>query len=95
MSRRQVSLAPDAAEQTITLDPALVISGRVTDASTRKPVPSVRLVNGLKFSNNPRVIWMVQDSAEFTDGRYTIKHDEPYDGYAVRVEAVGYKPADS
>jgi beta-lactamase regulating signal transducer with metallopeptidase domain len=95
MSRRQVSLAPDVAEQTLTLDPALVISGSVTDASTREPVPSFRLVRGLKFSNNPRIIWMVQDSAEFTGGRYTIKHDEPYEGYAIRIEATGYKPADS
>ncbi len=95
MSRRQVSLAPDVAEQSLTLNPVLVISGRVTDASTGRPVPEFRAVQGLVSSNNPRISWMVQEAAQFTGGRYTIKHDERYDGYAVRIEATGYKPADS
>ena len=95
MSRRRVALTPTDAEQVVTLDPELVITGRVTDAATGRPVPTFRLVRGLVFSNNPRVSWMVQDEAEFTGGRYTIKHVEPYAGYAVRVEATGYKPADS
>ncbi len=95
MSRRRVALPPDGAEQTITLDPVLVISGRVTDASSGKPVPAFRLVQGLVFSNNPRISWMVQNAAQFTGGSYTVKHDEPYDGYAVRVEATGFRPADS
>jgi len=95
MSRRHVALAPSGADQTITLGPELVISGRVTDASTGRPVPAFHLVQGLVFANNPRVIWMVQDAAEFTGGRYTIKHSEQYAGYAVRIAATGYKPADS
>ena len=37
----------------------------------------------------------MQDAAEFTGGRYTVKHAEPYAGYAVRIEAAGYKPAES
>lgn len=95
MYRRRVALTHSDAEQVVTLDPELVISGRVTDAATGRPVPTFRVVRGLVFSNNPRVSWMVQDAAEFSDGRYTVKHSEPYAGYAVRVEAAGYKPADS
>jgi beta-lactamase regulating signal transducer with metallopeptidase domain len=95
MPRRLVSLTPDDAGQVVTLAPELVISGQVTDAETGRPVPTFRLVRGLMFPNNPRVTWTVQDAAQFTGGRYTIKHVEPYEGYAVRIEADGYKPADS
>jgi protocatechuate 3,4-dioxygenase beta subunit len=95
MFRRRQVLTPSDEEQIVTLDPELVISGRVTDASTGRPVPTFRVVQGLMFSNNPRMSWMVQDAVEFTDGRYTIKHSEAYAGYAVRVEAAGFKPAES
>ena len=67
----------------------------MTDAATGRPMPAFRVIRGLVFANNPRVSWMVQDGSEFTDGRYTVKHSEPYAGYAVRIEAAGYKPAES
>jgi hypothetical protein len=38
---------------------------------------------------------MVQEAAQLAGGHYTVKFDGPYAGYAVRVEAEGYKPADS
>ena len=54
ISRRDVALPPTGAIQVITLDPELVISGRVTDAATGRPVPAFRLIRGLVFSNKPR-----------------------------------------
>jgi len=95
MARRRVALTTSASEQVITLDPELTISGGVTDAATGRPVPAFRAVGGLVFSNSPRVAWLVQDAVEFTGGRYIVKHSEPYAGYAVRVEASGYKTAES
>ena len=95
MQRRGVALAPSETEQTIALDPELVISGRVTDASTGRPVPAFQLVQGLASPNNPRVIWLMGDKARFIDGRYSIRHTDPQEGYAVRIEAAGYNPADS
>ena len=96
MSRRRIPLsASDDADQTITLDPVLVISGRVTDAQTRQPVPAFRVVRGLVFANNPKVAWLNRDSAAFTGGRCTVQEREPHPGYAVRIEADGYKPAES
>ena len=112
-----VALPPTGAIQVITLDPELVISGRVTDAATGRPVPAFRLIRGLVFSNNPRAAVEgitanltalirgivseqpaaaldVQEAAAFTGG-YTTKFDGAYAGYAVRVEADGYKPTDS
>ncbi|HZW33782.1 MAG TPA: carboxypeptidase-like regulatory domain-containing protein, partial [Isosphaeraceae bacterium] len=38
MSRRRVAMTPSDAEQVVTIDPELVISGRVTDAATGRPV---------------------------------------------------------
>ncbi len=93
--RRGIALTRSDTEQVVTLNPELVISGLVTDAATGQPVPTFRVVRGLVFSNSPRVSWMMQDASEFTGGRYIVKHSEPYAGYAVRVEAAGYKPAES
>ncbi len=90
-----VTLSPTDTEQVITLDPELIISGRVSDAATGRPVPKFRVVRGLLFLNNPTVSWLVQDAAEFADGHYRIKFAEPYAGYALRVEASGFKPAES
>jgi hypothetical protein len=37
----------------------------------------------------------MQEAAAFTTGRYTSRFDAAYPGYAIRVEADGYKPAES
>src|SRR5262249_36010182 len=54
ISRGGVALPPTGAEQVITLDPELVISGRVTDAATGRPVPAFRLIRGVVFANQPQ-----------------------------------------
>jgi RNA polymerase sigma factor (sigma-70 family) len=119
ISRGGVALPATGAEQVVTLDPEVVVSGRVIDAATGRPVPAFRLVRGQVFADrpqpagegikanlsalirgvvsasNPRPHWMPQEAAAFTRGRYTVKFDGPYAGYALRVEAEGYKPADS
>ncbi len=95
MSRRNVPMTTDGKESILTVDPVLVISGKVNDAETGRPLPKFRVVRGLVFQNSPKVAWMPQDASEFTGGSYSIRHSEPYAGYAVRVEAPGYKPAES
>ncbi len=119
ISRGGVALPPTGAEQVITLDPELVVSGRVTDAATGRPLSAFRVIRGVVFADkpqpagdgiranlsalirgvvsasNPRLSWTSQGAAAFTGGRYTVKFDGPYAGYAVRVEADGYKPSDS
>ena len=61
----------------------------------RPPAPEFRVVRGLLILNDSTVSWLVPDAAEFADGHYRIKFDEPYAGYALRVEASGFKPAES
>lgn len=95
MYRRDVSLTASDEEQVITLDPEFVISGAVTDSATGRPMPAFRVIQGLVFANDSRVSWSARDASKFTDGRYTVKYSEPYAGYAVRIEAAGYKPAES
>ena len=95
ISRAGVALPAAEGIQVIALDPELILSGRVTDAASGRPVAAFRLIRGLVFANNPRPHWMVQEAATFTGGRYTTKFDGAYAGYAVRIEANGYKPTDS
>ena len=47
----QPELTASEREQTVTLHPKLVISGRVTDAETGRPVPKFRAVRGWKWSS--------------------------------------------
>jgi beta-lactamase regulating signal transducer with metallopeptidase domain len=95
MSLREVAMTADGAEAVLTVAPVLAISGRVTDAETGQPLATFRVVQGVVFANNPRIAWLERNAAEFRGGRYTVRHSEPYDGYAVRIEAPGYKPAES
>ena len=95
MSRRSVTLSPADAEQLVTLDPELIISGRVSAAATGRPLPRFRVVPGVLLLNDPTVRWLVQDAAEFVDGHYVMKYAEPHAGYSLRVEASGFKPAES
>ena len=88
-------MTADGAEAVLTVAPVLAISGRVTDAETGQPLATFRVVQGLVFANNPRIAWLERNAAEFRGGRYTVRHSEPYAGYAVRIEAPGYKPAES
>jgi Carboxypeptidase regulatory-like domain len=95
MSRRRVALAATGAEHLVNLVPELIMSGRVTDAATGKPIPSFQVIRGLLLANNPRVVWMPRDSTQCKDGRFSVTQNEPYEGYAIRIQAPGYKPADS
>jgi uncharacterized GH25 family protein len=72
--------------------PALVISGRVVDAKTRKPIDSFRVVPGEHWSAT-QVTWADWDSYNAKDGQYSIKRNRAYPAHLVRIEADGYKAA--
>jgi RNA polymerase sigma factor (sigma-70 family) len=95
MSRRNFAMTADGAEAVVTVDPVLTISGKVSDAETGQPLSTFRVVRGMVFANNPRIAWQQRDAAEFRDGHYSVRHSEPFAGYAVRIEVPGYKPAES
>ena len=75
---------------------SLVISGSVVDKKTRKPVPSFKVMPGLRNSNPRRGInWVRRDAYDAANGKYRITFDENAVGHIVRIEAEGYKVAQS
>jgi protocatechuate 3,4-dioxygenase beta subunit/peroxiredoxin/DNA-binding beta-propeller fold protein YncE len=95
MSSRHVPLTASDREQTVTLYPKLTISGRVTDAATGRPIETFRVVQGRRFEGQDRAYWSESAGAEGSDGRFTSQFGEPGAALLVRVEAPGYKPAES
>jgi len=95
MSSRDVPMRASDEVREVVLSPELEVSGAVTDAKTGEPVPKFRVVRGLYFSGKDEASWMRGEASAAEDGRYRERFTEPYDGWAVRIEAPGYKPADS
>ena len=57
MCGRLVPLTASEREQTVILYPELVITGRVTDAETGRPVPKFRVVKGWQSGWQDRIAW--------------------------------------
>ena len=95
MSRRNIPLTAAEDVQTVTLYPLLVVSGRVNDAKTGKPLQGFRVVQGRRFGGQEQVYWQHREAVPFRDGRYKVTFHEPSDALFVRVEAPGYQAADS
>ncbi len=99
MSKRWAELIADGREHVITLFPELVITGRVTDAQTGRPLPKFRLIrtNWLLGSQRGPLHdrWARNEAIEITGGRYTTRFSEPAEPFYLRVEADGYSPAES
>lgn len=95
MSRRHVPLTAGDGVQTVTLYPLLVVSGRATDAETGGPLKEFRVVLGRRFAGRTEVYWSQAEGVAFRDGRYKVTFAEPSDALFVRIEAPGYKAAES
>ena len=96
MRRELLPLVASAEEQVVTLDPELVISGRVTDAATGQPIPRFRIIQGRhQFTGPQQTLWRINEAADYTGGSYSSRFDFPMRAHFVRVEAAGFKPADS
>ena len=88
----QPELTASEREQTVTLQPKLVISGRVTDAETGRPVSRFRVVEGRKWEGGTRSIGpskrpsrsqVVNTESRSTRGTRSFKIDAP--GYQSAV----------
>jgi peroxiredoxin len=102
-----VSLTASDREHVVTLDPALVISGSVTDAVTGQPVSRFRVVQGFDqlqerqgilswfLGKKQTIQWWRMGAVEHTGGRYSMNFDSPEKQTYVRVEVPGYEPAES
>lgn len=82
-------------ETVITLPDELVISGKVIDATTGKPIPEFGVRSGILFQHSDRVSWSPDEPTRFTRGTYRFKIDSPQRGHLLEFIADGYKPAQS
>ena len=95
MSLRDVPVRASDEVHQVVLHPELVIAGKVVDAGTGEPIPKFRVVRGMYFPNQGEPAWQRGEAVDRTDGRYRERFSEPYEGWAVRIEAPGYKTAAS
>ncbi|WP_165069100.1 carboxypeptidase regulatory-like domain-containing protein [Paludisphaera rhizosphaerae] len=70
----------------------LAITGRVTDATTGKPIPRFRVVPGIR-STPDHMNWDRNSSFEATDGRFEYLPDRGYLAHLLLIEADGYQLA--
>jgi beta-lactamase regulating signal transducer with metallopeptidase domain len=95
MRGRLVPLTASEREQTVILYPELKVSGRVTDARTGQPVTKFRIIKGWRSGWQDRIAWFENIAVDFAGGQYTTLFDESRESLFVKVEAPGYKPAQS
>jgi thiol-disulfide isomerase/thioredoxin len=73
------------------------VSGTVVDAKTGQPISDFSIVHGIDFGNASPISWerRAQDVAAGKNGKFAYDETFARPGYAVRIEAPGYLPADS
>jgi hypothetical protein len=86
------SLVSRAEEYVFRVPGALVVSGKVIDAVTRKPIPEFRVVPGGRDDQDP-TFWNREESFMATDGHYQIRRTRGDSVNLVRIEADGYQAA--
>ncbi len=84
----------------VTLNKPLRVAGKVIDAETSQPVADFTVIHGITWDNGQRISWERQGAGTAplkpkTPGKFEFEQSYPYPGYALRVEAPGYEPADS
>lgn len=90
-------LVANGQEQTVTLRPELKISGEVVDDLTGKPVDHIKVIGGW-ISGGGEPFWDRNSSRapiHVSEGKFELTESTERDGYAVRIEADGYLPAES
>ena len=104
MRTGDVKVRPDGQEHTITLAPALTISGTVRDAETGKPIPRFRIITGWPergfMNGTTNATWSTFDRfwLTFQGGEFHHVYEEPVisgtpdPSFMFKFEADGYAP---
>ncbi len=87
-----VDLTATGREQSVTLHQILRISGKVTDATTGRPVANVTAMPVIEFRPGQLIVERERKKV-FPGGAYTIEGERTDVAYRVRVEAEGYRCA--
>jgi thiol-disulfide isomerase/thioredoxin len=82
---------------TVTLRRALSVTGAVVDAQTNKPIDSFNVIHGISFGSERAISWErhPETTTKGRAGAFQYNLTWSYPGYAVRIEASGYQPAES
>jgi thiol-disulfide isomerase/thioredoxin/protocatechuate 3,4-dioxygenase beta subunit len=91
-TRLKVDLTATGSEQTVTLQSILRLSGKVTDATTGRPIEKLTAIP-VNDSGFQRLFVERQDKKAFSGGTFEIQGDRTDVAYRVRIEADGYRAA--
>jgi beta-lactamase regulating signal transducer with metallopeptidase domain/protocatechuate 3,4-dioxygenase beta subunit len=78
-----------------TLHPAVHVIGTVVDEQTNQPIAAFTIVPGIASGPGRQPNWDKMNTRRGSEGKIDFREDWSYTGYAVRIEADGYIPADS
>jgi beta-lactamase regulating signal transducer with metallopeptidase domain len=92
MSLSEQPLIARPQEYVFRLPGPLVVSGKVIDAVTRKPIKEFRVVPGVR-SSETHMNWVPSETFSVSDGQYRIRETHGYFAHLVRIEADGYQAA--
>ena len=90
---RDLALAPGK-DHELTLYPQVVIRGTVRDQETGEALDRARGITGFRFRGQRDIHWDNRAAFDVT-GTYSVKFDEPREGYFIRVERPGYRTYES
>jgi protocatechuate 3,4-dioxygenase beta subunit len=79
----------------VTVQRALRVTGTVVDAETNQPILAFRIIHGISFGKDQATSWERQQTTPGRDGQFQVTESWQYPGYAIRIEADGYTPAES
>jgi uncharacterized GH25 family protein len=94
MQLLEYPLVARAEEYVIRLPEPLVVTGKVTDAATKQPIKSFRVIPGIR-SSPTHMNWARGEGFPAADGHYEFRPNRGYPAHIVRIEADGYRPAAS
>ncbi len=92
MTLAKQSLIARPEEYVFKLPPPLVISGKVVDAESKKPVETFQVVWGIRAEDS-HITWVRSPIHMAHEGKYELRPSYDYPGNLVRIEAEGYLPA--
>jgi len=95
MSVRDKRLTPREETYEIEMGWPLVLSGKVVDAESGKPIDNFEIIEGARWRGQQRVSWQTHRLTKCEAGKYLVKYTSDCEGYRIRVRAAGYRPATS
>jgi Carboxypeptidase regulatory-like domain len=90
LSKQSLIARPE--EYVFKLPPPLVISGKVVDAESKKPIGKFQVVWGIRDADS-HMTWVRTRILTAHDGQYEFRPNYDYFANLIRIEAEGYLPA--